>query len=146
LPRIWAAGGFLAADMFSEGADLHSRDAIFADGTGESFDFVEFNISSAVNLGTIVVGLANDPIAGDDNDNRSLSNIRVYASHSAGTVLDNLVADIAVDPEYATAYGNNHISVSIDLAIYDAQYFRLEFTKSNVNSGPRVFEVDGFTQ
>ena len=139
-----AAGGFLSADMFSEGADIHSRDAIFADSTGTAFDFVEFNIASAVNLKKVVVGLANDPVAGVDNDLRSLNNIRVYASHSAGTVLDHLVADVAVDPEYSTAYGHNHIAVSIDLVAYGAQYFRVEFSKSNVNSGPRVFEVDGF--
>ena len=137
--------GFVAEDMFSEGADILFRDAIFADDS-TAVDFVEFNIASAISLGKVVIGLANDPVAGVDNDGRSLNNIRVYASHSSGTVLDNLVADVAVDPEYSTAYGHNHIAVSIDLAVYEARYFRLEFSRSNLNSGPRVFEVDGFSQ
>ena len=137
--------GFVAEDMFSEGADILFRDAIFADDP-TAVDFVEFNIASAISLRKIVVGLANDPVAGVDNDGRSLNNIRVYASHSSGTVLDNLVADVAVDPEYSTAYGHNHIAVSIDLAVYEARYFRLEFSRSNVGSGPRVFEIDGFSQ
>jgi len=138
--------GFLAEDMFSKGAATFQEDAIFADGTGDTLSFVEFNISSPVILKNIVVGLINDHIAGDDNDNRALTNIKIYASNSAGTVLDNLVADIDVDPEYTTAYGGNQITVSIDLVAYDAQFFRMEFTEFNDASAVRIMEVDGFAE
>jgi hypothetical protein len=135
--------GFLAEDMFSAGAYLHSEDAIFADSAAAS-DYVEFNIPSAVNLGSIVVGLINDHIAGPDNDNRAASHLRVYAGLSPEAVLDNLIADIAIDPEYTTAYGQSSLSVSIDLLGLNARYFRVEFTRSNPASGPRVMEIDGF--
>jgi hypothetical protein len=135
--------GFLAEDMFSHGAELNSVDAIFAD-TAAASDYVEFNIPSAVNLGSIVIGLINDNIAGAGNDNRAASQLRVYASDAAETVLDNLIADIAIDPEYTTAYGQSSISVSIDLDVQNARYFRAEFTRSNPNSGPRVMEIDGY--
>jgi len=134
--------GFLAEDLFSGGAAVFAEDVVFADGTGSNISFVEFNISSPIALTNIVVGLANDEVP-DAMDNRTLSNIKVYAGLSAETVMDTLVADIAVDPEYTTAYGSSSIVVEIAALSVTARYFRVEFTEP-LDSGVRVYEIDGY--
>lgn len=138
-----AAGGFLAEDMFNHGSELHSADAIFDD-TARTFDYVEFHITNAVHLSRVGIGLINDPIEGDDNDNRSVNRIRMYASGTAETLPDNRILDIPIDPEYTTAYGSNAISAVHDQNLSGVRYFRVEFTRSNPASGPRVMEIDGY--
>jgi len=134
--------GFVATDLFSRGMPSFAEDVVFADETGDPMSFVEFNVSSAVSLTNIVVGLANDHVPGDDNDGRTLDCIKVYASISPGSVQDNLIAEIAVDPEYTTAYGASQVRVKIDLDV-SAKYFRFEFTEPR-DHGVRIFEIDGF--
>ena len=130
----------VATDLFSKGSPVVAENVIFADNTGDTLSFVEFNIPRAVSLGNITIGLIADP-----DGIRALSHIKVYAAPSAGIVLDTLVADIAVDPDYATAYGSRLISVSIDLAV-NARFFRVEFTDADDVRAPRVMEIDGFAQ
>ena len=131
---IYPSPSFLASNMFVGTA----AQCIFADNTGDVMAYVDFNTSSSVNLGSVVVVLANDGASAF----RALSRIKVYASHSLETVQDVLIADIPVDPDYVTAYGSSAISVSIDLTV-EAQYFRVEFTEPN-DAGVRIMEVDGF--
>ena len=138
-----SAGVFPASNMFNTEVGPF-LDAIFADASGNSLSFVEFHTSSEVKLRNIVVGLANDEMSGAD-DPRSISHIKVYAAAVPGAVPDNLIADIAIDPEYTTAYGSNQITVSIDLAV-NAQYFRAEFTELNDATGGRIMEIDGFLE
>ena len=138
-----SAGAFPSSNMFNVGVPF--PDAIYADGDGETLSFVEFNTANSVKLRHIVVGLANDHIAGDNNDARALNNIKVYAGVAPGIVQDNLIADIEVNSEYTTAYGGNEITVAFDV-VANAQYFRVEFTESHLTTGVRIMEVDGFTE
>jgi len=56
--------------------------------------------------------------------------------------MDELVADIAIDPEYTDAYGGSQIVVDILLDV-EARYFHMEFLEPR-NSGVRVLEIDGY--
>lgn len=128
---------FFVEDLFS-GTPAQT---IFADGTGSVLSYVDFNTANPIHLGKIIIGLMNDGASVA----RALNQIRVYASASAGDVQDSLVAEISVDPDYITAYGDSSITVSINLA-EDAQYFRVEFMENNDFMGVRVMEIDGFSE
>jgi len=135
--------GFFIEDLFSAYSPVGGHeDVVFSDTNGTNVSSVGFHIQDPVHLTQLVIGLANDNIAGPDNDNRTCSNIRLYASLSPGTLMDELVADIAIDPEYTDAYGGSQIVVDIPLGV-DARYFHVEFLEPR-NSGVRVFEIDGY--
>ena len=134
--------GYYIEDLFSVYAPTGREDVVFLDANGSNISSIDFHLQDPVNLTQLVVGLANDHVTGPDNDNRTCSNIKVYASLSLGTLMDEVVADIAIDPEYTDAYGGSQIVVDIPLDV-EARYFHLEFLEPR-NSGVRVFEIDGY--
>lgn len=142
------SAGFLSSDLFSSGSGLFAEDAIFADGVTGTTQFVEFNTASAVALKYMVIGLSNDEFVAAP-DYRSISNVKVYAGTSPGAGVSNLVADVAVNPEYTDTYGGNHVALRIlfDAAV-NAQYFRMEFEEAKSAetewAGARVYEIDGY--
>lgn len=137
------------ADIFSQGSPVVAEDMIFDDGNGTLLSFVDFNISSAVNLTNITIGLRNDPTTNPlTNKGRAITNVKLYAASASGAVLDGLIANVDVDPDYKTAYGGDrNLELVIEnLTASNVQFFRLEFTEFNPgsNAGARVVEVDGF--
>ena len=134
---------FHIGDLFTQGTPIRQNDVVFADTNGTT-SFVEFNIPAATALESIDVVLQSDGLAGPTAFERALDQVRIYASTSSGTVLANLVADIAVDPDYDTAYGGTRVTLTIDFPVaVTAQYFRAEFDQPAFMA-PRVYEIDGF--
>ena len=133
---------FTAGNPFGNGGI--QEDVVFADTNGTTTSFADFNTPVAISIESIDVVLQSDDLAGEVPFDRALNNIKVYASDPSGTVASNLVANIAVDPDYVTAYGSKGITVTIDFStVVTAQYFRVEFEEF----GPRacrIFEVDAY--
>lgn len=134
-------------DIFTSGSPFGNggvqEDVVFADTNGTT-SFVEFNLPVATVLASIDVVLQSDGLAGPTAFERSLDQVRIYASTSSGTVLANLVADIAVDPDYETSYGGIRVTLTIDFPVaITAQYFRAEFDQPAFMA-PRVYEIDAF--
>ena len=131
-----------SADLFTSGSPVSNENIIYEDKNDSTTSFVDFNISNAISLTNLVVGLPND---GPPDNRRSVVNIKVYAGLSAGTVLESLVADIPVDQTYTASYGDNEIKVNIDFTTpINAQYFRVEFEEPDAVFGARIYEIDGY--
>ena len=134
--------GYYIEDLFSVYAPTGREDVVFSDANGSNISSIDFHLQDPVNLTQLVIGLANDNIAGPDNDRRTCSNIKIYASLSPDTLMDEVVADIAINPEYTDTYGGSQIVVDIPLDV-EARFFHMEFLEPR-NSGVRVFEIDGY--
>jgi len=133
--------GFLKEDAFTAGSPLFDETCIFADGDGQTVQAAEFNMASMVALGNVKITLAND---GGASQGRTSTGIRLYASATAGIVPADLIADIALNPDFAAEYGANTIEFSIDLDGTSYQYFRVEVDAFDPNVGSRLVEVDGY--
>ncbi|MEN8255354.1 MAG: hypothetical protein ABFR33_07785 [Verrucomicrobiota bacterium] len=135
--------GYHIEDLFSAYDPVGwNEDVVFSDTNGTNVSSVCFSTPDPVHLTQLVVGLANDGVAGPDNDRRTCSSIRLYASLCPCLLMNEPVADIAVDPEYTDAYGGSQITVDIPLDV-DARYFYIEFLEPR-DHGVRVFEIDGY--
>lgn len=117
-------------------------ETLFSDIAGTKF--IEFSTASPLALTNVVFWLSADGNGTTAPDARSVSNIRLYASTMVVPVCstNNLVLDIAVDPDYDGAYGVDWVKVSVDLPSVSGQYFRAEFVQDN--SGARIREIDAF--
>ena len=118
----------------------NATELLFDEGSNVT-KFIEFNTASAVTLRSVVIKLDGD--ANPDISGRSIDNIKFYASTDAGTVMNNLVADIAVDSDYIMAYGSLQVQVDIDFDAVSGQYFRFEFNQT-IN-GARIREIDAYS-
>ncbi len=117
-------------------------ETLFDDPPGTKF--IEFNSVSLLTLTNIIVRVSADYIDPGDEE-RSVSNIRLYASTTASAwSAGNLVFDIALDPDYSVAYGSHLIGVGVDLSSVQGQYFRLEVEQPY--HGARIREVDAFSE
>ncbi len=116
-------------------------DVLFEDVAGTKF--IEFNTTGLLVLTNLVVRLHGDE---PDGLNRTIGNIKFYASASAAPVwsTENLILDIAVNPNYVDGYGFPLIGVSVDLSSVQGQYFRMEFEQPL--NGARIREIDAFSE
>jgi hypothetical protein len=136
-------------DLFTLGSPVVNNEMLFKDVDGTPLSYVEFNTECACSLTNITIGLGSTEQAGVSNDLRAVERVKVYAQSSAGSfTAGDLIANIAVDPEYTDAYGDRFLTLSMDLSSVTSQYFRIEFTEplggDYIDRGAWVFEIDGF--
>ena len=133
-------------DLFT-GSELPIKldDLVFNDSNEDESSryYIDFRTKRPVDLTKITIGLGSDYKA-DAADQRSVRGIKIYAAVIPGEVMDHLIADIVLNPEYTDAYGNAAISVSMPISEGPLRYFRVEFTGSIPGVGPRILEIDGF--
>lgn len=133
-------------DLFTAGENpVKQDDLIFNDSSGDENQsyYVDFRTRRSVDLTHIIIGLGSDYKEGEA-DQRSVRGIKIYAAAIPGEVMDHLIVDIVLNPEYTETYGNAAISVSIPIPEGALRYFRVEFTGSIPGIGPRILEMDGF--
>ena len=133
-------------DLFTAGeSPVKQSDMIFNDSSEDENQgyYIDFRTRRRVDLTHITIGLGSDYKEGEP-DQRSVRGIKIYAAAIPGEVMDHLIADIVLNPEYTEAYGHAAILVSMPVPEGALRYFRVEFIGSIPGVGPRILEIDGF--
>ncbi len=115
-------------------------------------NYIEFNTTNEVTLGTMVFYLSGDQNTDPGGyEGRSLSNLVVSAGTASTALVE--VADIAVNPDYDGAYGLPWIKVEIEFPTpVTAKYFRIDIEQPDIGAakpewdwnGPRIREIDAY--
>jgi hypothetical protein len=112
---------------------------IFAD-TPITTDFIEFMTLNSIDLTGYRFVLGEDS---SGSGNRSATSFRLYASNNAGDVLSHLVSAASIAQTYTVNYGSPQIAITDSISVANVKFFRMEVDRTH-NSGPRIFELDGF--
>lgn len=131
-------------DLFTQGTPIKGDGVIFQDVPDSLRYYVEFRTAGPVEPKEIVIGFTNDYYPAPQPDKRAASGIRIFAAASAADVMDSLVADIKLNPEYTDAYGDRAIAVHIPVDAGLLRHFRIEFVGAISGDAPRVMEIDAF--
>ena len=118
---------------------------LFADGPpAGSIDFINFQTAEPIALTGYNAILADDS---DDpgfpgNPNRGSTSFSLFSSPDSSFTTLTLISTTALPSSYSSNYGTNAILISDTFAPVEAQFFRVEITRTTAG-GPRIREIDG---
>ena len=138
-------GGSQPQNSFGGSFGVEPPHTLFADGPEPgSIDFINFQTATLIDLtgyDAILADDSDDP-GNPGNPNRGSSSFSLFSSPDSTFTTLNLVSTTTLPSSYISNYGTNAILISDTFAPVQAQFFRIEITRTTAG-GPRIREIDG---
>lgn len=117
-----------------------SYNTLFNDGSAAATEhFVIFSLPSAVTVGSIKIGFAQD----GSLPRRGAAGYSLLGLQSP-TDIGVILSQATFADDYLIAYGNGNIAVDDTFSSFTGSYFRFNVVQRGDYYGPRVHELDGF--